>query len=190
MGGTLNVFWMFRTQISPLTLLVAFLSPFWQMPIQHIKSGHEHFLPHSFNSLFAKYPIIQSYILNRSMNEPRINKELQNPLWDLMFSQRWLWRVLFSGIQRLVVRWKSADASEEHVASIFRVKDYTKQETSVKDDGKQSSAYSSLTYSSTIKMDGACSSEKSVDFQRTTRRYIPEDRTLYKKAKFSALDCI
>jgi hypothetical protein len=33
-------------------------------------------------------------------------------------------------------------------------------------------------YSSTLKMEAICSSEKSVDFQRTTRRYIPEDGTL------------
>jgi hypothetical protein len=33
-------------------------------------------------------------------------------------------------------------------------------------------------YSSTLKMEATCSSEKSVDFQQTTQRYIPEDRTL------------
>jgi hypothetical protein len=32
----------------------------------------------------------------------------------------------------------STDISEEHVASIFRVEEYAKQETSVKVDGKQS----------------------------------------------------
>jgi hypothetical protein len=36
-----------------------------------------------------------------------------------------------------------------------------------------------LTYSSTLKMEATCSSETSVDYQRTTRSYIPEDRTLY-----------
>jgi hypothetical protein len=36
-----------------------------------------------------------------------------------------------------------------------------------------------LAFSSTLKMEATCSSETSVDFQRTTRRYIPEDRTLY-----------
>jgi hypothetical protein len=30
---------------------------------------------------------------------------------DLTFSQRWLWRVLSSGIKRCVVRWKSTDVS-------------------------------------------------------------------------------
>jgi hypothetical protein len=34
-----------------------------------------------------------------------------------------------------------------------------------------------LTYSSTLKMVETCSSETSVDFQRTTRRYIPKDRS-------------
>jgi hypothetical protein len=32
-------------------------------------------------------------------------------------------------------------------------------------------------YSSTLKMETTCSSETSVDFQQTTRRYIPEART-------------
>jgi hypothetical protein len=35
----------------------------------------------------------------------------------------------------------------------------------------------SLAYSLTLKMDSSYSSETSVDFQRTTRCYIPEDRT-------------
>jgi hypothetical protein len=39
---------------------------------------------------------------------------------------------------------------------------------------------SSLAYSSTLKMEATCSSELSVDFQRTTRHYIPEDGILHK----------
>jgi hypothetical protein len=35
-----------------------------------------------------------------------------------------------------------------------------------------------VAYSSTRNMEGASSSEISIDFQRTTRRYIPEDRAL------------
>jgi hypothetical protein len=38
---------------------------------------------------------------------------------------------------------------------------------------------SCLGYYSTMKMEATCSSETSVDFQPTTRRYIPEDRTLH-----------
>jgi hypothetical protein len=38
---------------------------------------------------------------------------------------------------------------------------------------------SCLSYSSTLKMEVTCSSETSVDFRRTTRRYIPEDRALH-----------
>jgi hypothetical protein len=37
---------------------------------------------------------------------------------------------------------------------------------------------SCLAYSSIMKMEAKCSSETSVDFQRTTRRYITEDITL------------
>jgi hypothetical protein len=36
----------------------------------------------------------------------------------------------------------------------------------------------SLAHSSTLKMEATCSSEMSVDFQRTTSHHIPEDRTL------------
>jgi hypothetical protein len=38
---------------------------------------------------------------------------------------------------------------------------------------------SCLTYSPTLKMEATFSSKTSVDFQRTTRRYIPEDSTLH-----------
>jgi hypothetical protein len=38
---------------------------------------------------------------------------------------------------------------------------------------------SCLAHSSTLKMAATCSSETSVDFKRTTRRYAPEDRALY-----------
>jgi hypothetical protein len=45
-------------------------------------------------------------------------------------------------------------------------------------DSKQSfMLVSCLAYSSTLKMKATCSSETSVDFQRTTQRYIPEKRT-------------
>jgi hypothetical protein len=37
---------------------------------------------------------------------------------------------------------------------------------------------SCMAYSSNLKMEATCSFETSVDFQWTTRRYIPEDRTL------------
>jgi hypothetical protein len=54
---------------------------------------------------------------------------------------------------------ESTEVSEEHVASIFRVEEYVKQET--------------------LKEKAKCSCVTSVDFQRTTRRYIPENRTFH-----------
>jgi hypothetical protein len=42
------------------------------------------------------------------------------------------------------------------------------------------SQISCLAYSSILKMEVTCSSEISVDFQRTTWRCIPEDRTFHK----------
>jgi hypothetical protein len=38
---------------------------------------------------------------------------------------------------------------------------------------------SCLSYSSTLKMEATCSPGTSVDFQRASRRHIPEDRTLH-----------
>jgi hypothetical protein len=40
-------------------------------------------------------------------------------------------------------------------------------------------ALSGLAYSSTLKMEATCSFEASLDFQRTARRYIPEDVILF-----------
>jgi hypothetical protein len=36
-----------------------------------------------------------------------------------------------------------------------------------------------LAYSSTLKKEAICSSETSVEFERTTQRYIPEDSTAH-----------
>jgi hypothetical protein len=44
-------------------------------------------------------------------------------MYGLRFSQQWLWRILSSEIQCCVFRWKSSDISEEHVTSIFMVKE-------------------------------------------------------------------
>jgi hypothetical protein len=38
-----------------------------------------------------------------------------------------------------------------------------------------------LAYSSTLKMEASCSSDTSVDFQRTTRRYITEDGAFHSR---------
>jgi hypothetical protein len=39
-----------------------------------------------------------------------------------------------------------------------------------------------------MKMEATCSSETSVDFQRTTWRYIPEDGTLYLEYEVDYVD--
>jgi hypothetical protein len=43
---------------------------------------------------------------------------------------------------------------------------------------EQVAVMSYLAYSSTLKVEAICSPETSVEFQRTTRRYIPEERTI------------
>jgi hypothetical protein len=96
---------------------------------------------------------------------------LRNTSRILRFSERWLWRVLSPVIHLRVVRWKSTDVSEEHLASIFRIEVYVKQETSVNSTADRDD-------SSTLKMETKCAFEASVDFQRTTWRYISGDRIL------------
>jgi hypothetical protein len=52
----------------------------------------------------------------------------------------------------------------------------------MKAGGKQSSAFTLVScsvYYSSLMMDAICSSETSVDFQWSTRRYIPEDNNLH-----------
>jgi hypothetical protein len=39
--------------------------------------------------------------------------------------------------------------------------------------------HAGLDYSSILKMEATCSSETSLEFQRTTQHYITEDRTLH-----------
>jgi hypothetical protein len=81
-----------------------------------------------------------------------------------------------SEIQHHVVRGKSNYVPEEHVASIFRVEKNAKQESGLKAGGK---LVSCLAYSSILKMKATCSSETSVDFQRTLWCCIPEDKALH-----------
>jgi hypothetical protein len=76
-------------------------------------------------------------------------------------------------------RWKSADVSGEHAVSILR-------------PFKSPTCYllslvCCLVYSSILKMDATCSSEASVEIQRTTRRYIPEDKIKFYFGSISPL---
>jgi hypothetical protein len=75
-------------------------------------------------------------------------------------------RIPSSGIQRHSP-WKSTDVSEEHVASIFKIKELVKWETSV------------IALGTKIQVEVTCSSETSIDSEQGTRSDIPEDRTLY-----------
>jgi hypothetical protein len=58
-------------------------------------------------------------------------------------------------------------------------KEYANQGTSVKQVTSKALVVSCLAYSSTLKIVATCSSKTSVDFQLTTRGYIPENRTLH-----------
>jgi hypothetical protein len=91
----------------------------------------------------------------------------ENEFKGFMFLQRWLWRVLSSGMYRRVVRWKSSD--------VDRSTCHTQQD-----------AYHEG-YSSTLNIEMTCPSETSADIQQTTQRYIPEDRTLQFKIVITLL---
>jgi hypothetical protein len=68
---------------------------------------------------------------------------------------------------------------EEHVATIFRFEEQAKQEASMNLLATCFILVSCSAYSSTLKMKATSSSETLVHSQRTTRRYITEDRTLH-----------
>jgi hypothetical protein len=78
----------------------------------------------------------------------------------------WKRRVLPSG--------KWTDVSEKHVSSIFKVEEQAKQEIS-----RRVLVGFLLGLFFDPKMEATSSSEMSVEFQHTTRRYILEDRTLH-----------
>jgi hypothetical protein len=76
---------------------------------------------------------------------------------------------------------KSNEVSEAHTHSIFWVDYEAEQETSEKQVGISILSFTLIscsTYSSALKMEVIYTSETSVDFQRTIRRYIPQDGTL------------
>jgi hypothetical protein len=60
-----------------------------------------------------------------------------------------------------------------YVASIFRVKEYVKQETNMKQT-------TSLAYALTLKMEAIFSSQMTLHFQWSIGCYIPQHRTLHK----------
>jgi hypothetical protein len=67
---------------------------------------------------------------------------------------------------------KSTDVSEEHV-SVFRAEEDIR-ETRLKQTALK--LVPSLTYSSTLKMEAVYSSGTLVDFQRTSRPHVAEDK--------------
>jgi hypothetical protein len=77
-------------------------------------------------------------------------------------------RVSSSGIWRRIVRRVLTNVSEDHIASIFRVKEISSAKTSKQAGGIQ-----------LLKVEAISSSETSVETRRTTRRHIPEDDTLH-----------
>jgi hypothetical protein len=84
----------------------------------------------------------------------------------LRFSHWWLWRVLSSWMWRHAVREKFSDVSEEHITSIFRVEEYATLAACIL-------LFACLAYSSTLRLEEICSSEKSVNSYKTTRRQVP-----------------
>jgi hypothetical protein len=68
----------------------------------------------------------------------------------------------------------------EHVASFIAVEEYTKEKTGLAQmTGRIFTLVSYLAHFSTLKMEEACFSETSVNFQRSIWHYTPDDRTLH-----------
>jgi hypothetical protein len=88
--------------------------------------------------------------------------------YGLRFSHWFFWRVISSGTERRVVRWKSTDVSEEHPKKVSSRDLLAHFFTLV----------SFLAYSSSLKTEKKYSFKTSVDIQLTTRSYKSENRTL------------
>jgi hypothetical protein len=93
-----------------------------------------------------------------------------------------------SGIWGRVARWLSTDVSEEHIASIFRVKEISSAGRLFCFPPACLLVFAKL-ISSTLKMEAICSSETSVVTQQTTRRHIPEYDTLHHDIFMAKLIC-
>jgi hypothetical protein len=72
----------------------------------------------------------------------------------------------------------STDILKEFNAFVFRAEEKAKHEAGFKKISVSYQPHGSLTFFFTVKMQMISSFETSVDFQRNTRRYIPQDRTL------------
>jgi hypothetical protein len=72
-----------------------------------------------------------------------------------------------------------SDVSDEYIASFLSFHEYAKEECNMKRIGSHICIMlvSCLSYSSNLKTEELCSSETSLDLQRTTRRYIHQDAT-------------
>jgi hypothetical protein len=96
--------------------------------------------------------------------------ELWNAIWKrILNSHNCGYEYFWLRVWRRVV-WKSPDIWEVHVAS--------SQARNQREEDRKQRLVSCLAYSSTLKTESISSSETVVDFQQTTQRYIPEDRTL------------
>jgi hypothetical protein len=76
------------------------------------------------------------------------------------------------------VPWKPTDVSEEYIALYLFNAGFLHRHC-IQSFDCPFRLVSCLVYSSTLRMEATCSSEMSIDFKRTTRPYIPEDRSLH-----------
>jgi hypothetical protein len=101
-------------------------------------------------------------------------------MWDLRFSEWWLWRAPSSGIWGHVAHCMSADILWECVTSIFIVQECVKEETSMK---HAASKIGCLPYPSSVRMEALHSSEILVNFC-TTWHHIKHLDLISSKGKF------
>jgi hypothetical protein len=80
-----------------------------------------------------------------------------NAIPEQRIQRTWFFRVLSSGIWCCAGHWKSTDVLEQHVVSIFKIREQVKQESSR--SGQQAELVCCLSFSSTLKMEVTCSFE-------------------------------
>jgi hypothetical protein len=101
----------------PLASISSVSAPINHFHLSDISSGPSH-VSTAFRLTFKTFISNPSLIPSDHTSESLRVFLLNNRIWG---SQRWLWRVMSSGIRRRVLSWMSTDVSEEHVTSIFRV---------------------------------------------------------------------
>lgn len=111
------------------------LSPLWstlpthsnlfhcsQLILTHMSCAHFVFSPKHSCRVADHVPDTEGHLTARFF------ERLASKFLDLRFTRRWLWRMVYSGMQCCVVQQKFANVSKKSTASIFRFEEWAQKE--------------------------------------------------------------